>query len=492
LARDPKKTVVLDTNVFIYAQDYAQQDSADGKVAAEVLRALGELGYTPVIAEAVLDDLHRGGELKNFRLRGAERYARVDPGPPGDLRQRAGYGDFLGANDDCDLRILAALDQDLAAWIITNDKKMIGHAEQAGLTHVLDARQFLEFLEPARHPSEPPPQVNVVPANQINVHSPFFVSLIGRYSDFHNWWQKKVVPQERTTFIVGDPGDPQALAVIKEHDVDYGLPQDTTKICTFKVSADARGRRYGELLLKATLQHIRAIPSSTTFLEVAADNELVKWLQPFGFQTLKGKHAVNGDRVMVKHLTAGGRRKNLDPWTYHKTYGPGALRVQRAFLVPIKPGWHDRLFPVPWPVQLSLFGESDESTEPCGNAITKVYISRTRSRQPARGDVLVFVETKSGRRVSNLGVVEDVLVSADPIEVLRFAGSRTVYTPQEVDAMCSKGEVHVMKFRHDRTLTRPWHPGLPGYDKFVSRTPQSIAAVRKEGLEWLKQQQLGG
>ena len=49
-----------------------------------------------------------------------------------------------------------------------------------------------------------------------------------------------------------------------------------------------------------------------------------------------------------------------------------------------------------------------------------------------------------------------------------------------------------MKFRHDRTLTHPWHPGLPGYDKFVSRTPQSIAAVRKEGLEWLKQQQLGG
>ena len=58
--------------------------------------------------------------------------------------------------------------------------------------------------------------------------------------------------------------------------------------------------------------------------------------------------------------------------------------------------------------------------------------------------------------------------------------------------MCSKGEVHVMKFRHDRTLTNPWHSGLPGYDKFVSRTPQSIAAVRKEGLEWLRQQQLGG
>ena len=54
---------------------------------------------------------------------------------------------------------------------------------------------------------------------------------------------------------------------------------------------------------------------------------------------------------------------------------------------------------------------------------------RVAGGQPARGDVLVFVESQSGRMVSNIGVVEDVLVSGDPIEVLRFAGSRTVYTP---------------------------------------------------------------
>lgn len=490
MARDPKKTVVLDTNIFIYAQDYAQRDHEDGKVAAEVLRALGELGYTPVIADATLDDLHRGGELSRFRLRGAERYARVKPGPPGELRQRAGYSDNLGANDDCDLRILAALDQDLAAWIITNDKKMIGHAEQAELTHVLDARQFLGFVEPALRPIEPPPRVAAVSADEVNVHSPFFTSLIGSYPEFHDWWNEKVVPQRRTTFIVGDPGDPQALVVIKELDVDYGLPQDTAKICTFKVSTDARGQRYGELLLKATIQHIRAIPASTAFLEVAADNELVDWLRRFGFQMLPGKQAANKDKVMVKRLTAGGRRKNQDPWTYHQTYGPGALCIRRAFLVPIRPGWHDRLFPGSSSAQPSLLAGF---TEPCGNAITKVYISHAGSRQPARGDVLVFVESQTGTggRVSNLGVVENVLVSADPIEVLRFAGSRTVYTPQEVDTMCSKGEVHVMKFRHDRTLTEPWGPTVPGYDALVRRTPQSIAAVRKEGLEWLKQQ-LGG
>lgn len=488
VSRDPKKTVVLDTNIFIHAQDYAQRDHEAGEVAAEVLQAVGELGYTPVIAQGTLDDLARSGDFKDARTRQAERYARLVPGPPGDLRQRAGYGEVLGTNDECDLRILAALDQGLAAWLITNDKRMIGHAAQAGLTHVLDARQFLEFLEPARRPLWSPPRVEAVPPGEVNIGSPFFSPLVGSYPEFRDWWAGKVIPQKRTTLVVGEPENPLALVVLKEEDADYGLPPDTTKICTFMVSGDARGQRYGELLLKAAIQCVRAVPSSTVFLEVAEGNDLVDWLEQFGFEVLSGRKAANGDLVMVKHLTAGGRRRGIDPWTYHQTYGPGALRVEKAFLVPIRPGWHERLFPDPGLAQPSLLAGF---TEPCGNAITKVYISHTRSRQPSRGDVLVFVESQTGRRVSNLGVVEEVLVSQDPIEVLRFAGSRTVYTPQEVDTLCSKREVHVMRFRHDRTLTEPWDPGTPGYDALVGRAPQSVTAVRKEGLEWLRQQ-VGG
>ena len=86
MARDPRKTVVLDTNIIIYAQDYAQQDHQDGEIAAEVLRAIGELGYTTAITPATLDDLDRSGALRGPRFREAERYARLAPGPPGNLR----------------------------------------------------------------------------------------------------------------------------------------------------------------------------------------------------------------------------------------------------------------------------------------------------------------------------------------------------------------------------------------------------------------------
>lgn len=89
---------------------------------------------------------------------------------------------------------------------------------------VIYARQFLEFLEPARRPSGPPPRVDPVPPSRVNINSPFFSSLIDSYPEFSAWWSEKVVPEARTTLVVGEPEDPQGLTVIKENDADYGLP----------------------------------------------------------------------------------------------------------------------------------------------------------------------------------------------------------------------------------------------------------------------------
>ncbi len=476
--------------MFIYAQDYGSDNHDLGQLAAGVLRALGELGYTAAIAESTLKDLQRGKERKDSRLREAQRYPVLRPRPPGDLRQRAGYGESLNANDECDLEIMAALDQEMANWLITNDDRMINHANRAGLHHVLKAKTFLEFIELARNPQPLPSSVRTVDPSDINIRSEFFKSLKTTYPKFENWWKSKVVGEKRMTLVVGDVSDPLALAVLKEDDADYGLPRDTTKICTFKVSTDSRGYRYGELLLTAVLRHIRAVPSSTAFVEVAANNELSSWLRGFGFEKLADCFAKNGDPVMVKRLTPGGNRAIVDPWEYHVAYGPGALRCQRAFRVPIRQNWHRRLFPPGGETQQMALIET--MAEPCGNAITKVYISHTKSRQPARGDVLLFVETKTDQRITNIGIVEDVIVTTDPIEVIQFAGTRTVYSPEEVEQMCRKGMVHVMKFRHDRVLTKPWNRSLPGYAAWIGgRTPQSIAKVGKEGLKWL-QDQLGG
>lgn len=103
----------------------------------------------------------------------------------------------------------------------------------------------------------------------------------------------RVVGREGCSAGSDDPcrrraGGPRAFAVLKENNTDHGPPSDATRGCAFKVFGDARGQRYGEPLLKAAIQCIRAVPSSAAFLEVAAGNELVEWLEPFGFQYLPG------------------------------------------------------------------------------------------------------------------------------------------------------------------------------------------------------------
>lgn len=481
--RDPLGTVVLDTNVVIYHQDYAEAPSKEGALASEVQLAVRELGYTAVIADGTLDDIGRGGEREARRRRAVAEFPVLHPGPPGDLARRAGYGASLSVNDDCDLRILAAVDQGMAAWLITNDTRMLRHARRAGLERVLDASEFLSFVEHARHPVELPSSVILVDPADVDIRSPFFSSLTASYPDFGEWWATKVIPDHRTTLVVGEANAPEALAVLKENDADYGLPKDTTKICTFKVSEGARGKRLGELLLRACIQRIRQTPASATFLEVASGNVLVGWAKAFGFGEVDGARAANGDLVLAKYLTAANDPPGLTPWEFHVAHGPGAVRVEHAHLVPIRPEWHGRLFPADDPEAPALFN----LTEPCGNAITKVYLSNSPSRKPARGDLLLFVVSGGGQAVTDVGVVEDVLVSDDPLKILRFAGARTVYSASQVRAMCRNGEVHAMAFRHDRRLSPPWNQEIAGYRRLIPSTPQSITEVKEDGIAWLRQ-----
>jgi hypothetical protein len=127
-------------------------------------------------------------------------------------------------------------------------------------------------------------------------------------------------------------------------------------------------------------------------------------------------------------------------------------------------------------------------TETCGNAIRKVYICNANTRQLNRGDLLIFVQSATRQPVSDIGVVEEVLVSRDPLEILDFAGERTVYSLQEIAKMTQAANpALVIKFRHDRHLPKPWTNVLPGYADLVGSSPaQSIRRVRPEGVRWLR------
>lgn len=486
----PERKLVIDTNIVISLEEYGDSGDESGKLASQAIRIAQALGYAIHIASGTLHDLERSGPRLIARRRQVDRYPVITPSVAPDLRRRAGFPDDLNPNDRCDLQILASVDSGDAGWLLTEDEKLVRRARRAGIDHTMLLRDFIALHEPALVDPEPLPGVMKIPPALISIDAPFFSSLLDSYPDFPTWWRHTVVPENRTTLVIGDAKNPLGLAVIKEHDHDYGLPPASAKICTFKIGEHARQHHYGELLLEAVIRELRSIPVLCAFVEVAEEHkELHAWLAKFGFHIDENQRAANGDLVLIKDLVASRDPSVTAPWDYHLRFGPGALLASNAFLVPIQRQWHQRLFPhaAAHGQQLTLFN-LEPNLEPCGNAIRKVYLCNASTRQIQRGDILLFVLSESDKLIENIGIVEDTLVSSDPIEIMEFAGDRTVYSLHEISLLASRERpVLCIKFRRDRHLRLPWTFQKDGYDCLVGNAPiQSVQAVKERGLTWLK------
>jgi hypothetical protein len=277
------------------------------------------------------------------------------------------------------------------------------------------------------------------------------------------------------------------MVVKDETDAPYGLVSKVLKVSTFKVTDEAHGRRYGELLLKTLFayahHHGHDAIYVTAFDKHAA---LIELLLAFGFRD-HGKSQI-GERVLVKH-----RRPSedavTDPLDFHITYGPPAIDTRApTFVVPVEPRWHDLLFP-DYMAQLSLMtGE-----HPYGNALRKAYLSNANTRRVQPGATLLFYRSHDLSAVTVVGVVERVVISDVPEVVARHVGRRTVYTFDDITRLCRAARpVLAVLFRQDRLLEPPWPRHKLEAAGVLNGQPQSITEVRnEEGRHWL-QQRLGG
>jgi hypothetical protein len=180
-----------------------------------------------------------------------------------------------------------------------------------------------------------------------------------------------------------------------EEEGAYELSGPMLKICTFKVADGYAGAKFGELLLKAIFNDVGATRFSSLYVEVLLKHSnVIDFLQDFGFLD-SGKRSARGQIVMVKSLRPGPAATTLDDLTYQIRYGPPALRCRQAvYVVPIRPEWHDQLFPERTPggsasQQLTLFSPQP-LTRPWGNALRKAYLCNSSTSTVAPGDVLLF------------------------------------------------------------------------------------------------------
>jgi len=484
--------LLLDTNAFIALEPTSTAPESGLAIGAELLRLASAGGHRLYLQAAIKRDIDRDrdGERRQTHHALTRKYEMLGHVAPSD-DLLAALGDAEPpdpqSNDGVDLEFLATLEAGAVDYLVTDDVRLRRRAVRAGFGEfamtLAEAVALLRNLSPREVP--PPPAVDDVRAYQLDTADPIFASLREDYPGF-DAWLAKARSEHRRGWVIREPGASAYAAVMlvkEEQPSDYGLPGRVLKVSTLKVAEDALGRKYGELMLKTLFgySHVHAFDTVyvTVFEKQAA---LVDLLETFGFETHPEKSRL-GELVMVKRR----RPVNLagsDFLTTHRRHGPPFVDPRSpVFIVPIRPIWHELLFP-DYGAGLPIWtGE-----HPYGNALRKAYVCKSPTHLVGSGATLLFYRSEDTSAATAVGVVDAVLEDSNPEAVLRFVGRRTVYTLGDLRTMAADGKrLHAMLFRQDRLIEPAWRLRELQRARVVKSWPQSITRVGEEGTRWVHQ-----
>jgi len=390
------------------------------------------------------------------------------------------------SNDWVDCQLLAAVYRDSVDYLITNDEKMHKRAASLGIRErVLTLKDAVDLLE--RLSGKVPvhsPAVRDLPAYSLNDSDPIFDGFRDDYRGFDDWLRKSKREGRQAWVVEGDGTDYAGVCIVKDKSDSNATSDRTLKICSFKVSENYSGFRFGELLLKTVFDY--AYQNGYTYLYVTVFEKyaaLIALLEDFGFRNTSRKTPL-GEAVLDKRLNAVDLDQlvGTDTLDYTVLYGPFVLNWprDRAFVVPIRPDYHSKLFPQA-EKQLALI----DPKEPFGNSMKKAYLCNSQIRQLRPGDVLLFYRSEDVQGITAIGVLERRLISANAEKIARFVGNRTVYSYDEIRALCQR-KVLALVFRYVRTADSAVFLGELTEGKVISAAPQTICKLDGRGYRWIR------
>jgi L-amino acid N-acyltransferase YncA len=484
---------LLDTNAIIPAEPTRSADvEPTTPIVARLIGLIAEGRHQTFVHPVSKQELQQDPDDSRRQLRESllAKYPQLPSPPTQATRVEKIIGAARpGSNDAIDNLLIEAVLADAVDYFVTNDTGIHKKAAKLGISgRVVRAEDAVTIIRGLfRTSPEPPPAVELIRCHQLNEADPIFASFQSTYgvAEF-NAWLSRCKRDHRLAWVVRQTPISENLAgicIVKdEHAREHGLAGSLLKICSFQVAADARGFRFGELLLKAVFQHASKNEYHWIYVEVFPGvHDLIAMLEQFGFeQTNAVTH--RGEIVLAKRMTFTPEEyASTPPLAFNRRFGPLVLKLDGAdaFMVPIQPHYHDLLFPEE-AMQTALFS----GRHPFGNSILKAYLCNAQVRQLGPGSVLVFYRSGGRREFRCTGVVEDVKVSRSALEIARFVGQRTVYSYDDIERMCSR-DVLAILFRQSRTL----HPPVSLDDVIaaggVAGVPQSITRVKEEGRKWL-------
>lgn len=346
-------------------------------------------------------------------------------------------------NDANDTRLLNEAFTDRVDIFISEDKKVHAKAQELGISaKVLSINEFLE-----KAIGENPGLVDYKTLSvrqqlmgDVDLTDSFFDQFKVDYPGFESWFVKK---SQEIAYVAQESGALAAFLYLKFEpvgDVDIKIvphlpDRRKLKIGTMKVTR--YGQRLGERFLKIVFDNAIRLHAEYVYVTVFEKRpeqlRLIQFLKEWGFKEAGRKEGAMGSELVLARSTL----KAPDAMIPRHTY-PALSACRRTFLVPIYPEYHTELFP-----DSILNTESPQDfveSEPHRNAIAKIYISRSKRRDLAPGDNIVFYRTGDRNPkiyssvVTTIGVVESVIDGIESeSEFISLCQNRSVFsTPDKL------------------------------------------------------------
>lgn len=451
--------ILLDTNIIIPLEDSsaALEDSF-----SEFVRLAAEHQHQLLAHPSSIEDIKRDEDITRQRisLSRFNKYSLLDSPPKPKIEDLTEYQlNQSTENDRVDNEILFSIFKDAANILVSEDRKLHAKAARLGIKdRVFYLQQAVEFLR--RMYQKVPvtlPNIQEHQLYQIVLDDSFFDSLREDYLDeFDNWFKKAAREGRRAWVYKTQSGQLGAICIfnIEKNPIitsdNRSIPGNVLKLCTFKVDETVRGRRIGELFLKAAFRYATANNLEHIYLHTRPGKQdfLIDFCKDFGFYLFGSYRA---DDVYIKDHPLMPPQENLDDLTYHKKYYPNfRADVQVGkYIVPIKPEYYKVLFPDNEP-QRSLF----ELGNVAGNAIRQAYLCHARLGGIRSGDILFFYRSRDWQAIASVGVVEQVGDYQNIDKIMQLVAKRTVYSLDEINEMAIK-QTKVILFRIAQHLSEP-------------------------------------
>lgn len=486
--------VLLDTNIFIYREaDHVISDDLQ-QLLSVLNRIKAELLIHPLSLEEIKRD--RDTKRRSIRLSKVGAYSILEMPPA--LREDPEFYKNIekkeNKHDLVDNHILYALYKDTVDFLVTEDRDIHKKAVKLGIDNrvLLIAEAIAVFRGHLQKDSIiVPPALERKPIYNLDPNDPFFDSLKKEYTEFDDWFQK--IKREGRNCLVNyrEDGRIGALLIYKLEDepIDASPPipkKKRLKLSTFKVAQF--GYKIGELFIKLSIDIAINNGVTEVYLThfVQPDDRLVELIIEYGFS----QAATNsrGESIYIKKLYPDPTEtKTLSPFEITKVYYPSYYDGPdvRKFIMPIRPRYHSRLFTNYKDRQIEL-SESAGYFIVEGNTIRKAYISNSRIKSMARGDIILFYV--SGRRqLISLGIVEAIRGGLqDYGDVIKLVGKRSVYSVSEIQAIATKSSLVILFWQY-------WHFEKPlSYLRLKSMDilkgpPRSIMQISNSNYSLIKE-----